>query len=258
MIEGFRYLLRRNDIVFHYPNSSRRYKVNFDLEWKYIETGYFEEAECVTRLQKIVKPGDTIIDVGANVGRYTLLFSEMVGSNGKVIGFEPDPMNFQVLRENMELNKITNAKLEEEYVTDGKGTVILSNELLGSSGSSMLSCNAATQDLIHQVKVDSTSLDEYCQENNILPDGIKVDVEGSEWLVLKGAGQTIKSCKRWILLEFHGNILDPESNQRIQRYFQDEAKKTIFMDGDKVGFKHGDIISSQLPSRSHCRVLVIF
>jgi FkbM family methyltransferase len=68
----------------------------------------FEETKF---LKKIIKKGDTVIDVGANIGYYTLLFSKLVGKEGKIYAYEPLPENFKLLKKNIFINKYKNIVL---------------------------------------------------------------------------------------------------------------------------------------------------
>src|SRR3989344_3364089 len=61
-------------------------------------------------IMKNVKRGDVVLDVGANIGYYTLLFAKLVGPEGIVFAFEPDPTNFSILKKNVETNNYTNVR----------------------------------------------------------------------------------------------------------------------------------------------------
>ena len=86
--------------------------------------GNWEPAETAWFL-RIVKPGDTIVDVGANVGYYTIIGSRLVGDKGKVYAFEPEPAKFELLEKNVRLNGLTNVVLERKALSNRKGTLKL-------------------------------------------------------------------------------------------------------------------------------------
>ena len=69
-------------------------------------------------VKKYVHEGDIVIDVGAHVGYYTLLMAQLVGKNGKVYSFEPDPVNFQLLKKSVEINEFENVILIQKAVSD--------------------------------------------------------------------------------------------------------------------------------------------
>src|SRR5258708_4586206 len=72
-----------------------------------------------TRLfKKEIKPGQTVLDIGANIGYYTLIAAKLVGPSGKVYAFEPDPTNFKILKKNVERNGHSNVVLVNQAVAD--------------------------------------------------------------------------------------------------------------------------------------------
>ena len=73
----------------------------------------------------LVKPGDTIVDAGANFGYYTIIGSPLVGDKGKVYAFQPDPTNFELNQRNVRLNGLTNVVLEQKALSNRKGTLKL-------------------------------------------------------------------------------------------------------------------------------------
>jgi len=88
------------------------------------------EPKQVKLIKSIVKKGDTVLDIGANIGYYTLLLAKLVGPTGKVYAFEPDPENFRILKKNVGLNKYKNIVLEQKAVSNksGKLKLFLSDE----------------------------------------------------------------------------------------------------------------------------------
>src|SRR2546427_3878451 len=65
-------------------------------------------------VKKIVKKGDTVLDLGANIGYWTCLLADLVGVTGRVFAFEPSPYNFQLLKKNVEMNGYKNVTLEQK------------------------------------------------------------------------------------------------------------------------------------------------
>ena len=86
--------------------------------------GVYGELDTST-IKQHVKKNDIIIDVGANIGYYTLLFSKITGSSGKVFGFEPEAYNFELLKKNVKINNYTNIILEQKAVSKNSGTANL-------------------------------------------------------------------------------------------------------------------------------------
>ena len=140
------------------------------------------------RYDSIVEPklGDIVSDIGAYVGDTALWFSKAVGPQGKVYAFEPEPSNFAKLKANLERNKVTNVIPLQLALSENEGEMRVSS----GAGSSVIT-QAGTG---KSVKV--TTIDNFV-EANTLPrvDFIKMDVEGHELKVLKGADETIKTFK---------------------------------------------------------------
>lgn len=150
--------------------------------------GIYEEFE-VGLLPREITPGDIVVDVGANIGYYSIIFSKLVGAQGKVYAFEPDPVNFSILKKNIELNKCTNVVLEQKALSNktGKITLYVSEENRGDhriydSG-----------DARKTVEIEAVRLDDYLTTR--APHGvnfIKMDVQGAEVAVLEGARDVLR------------------------------------------------------------------
>ena len=72
-------------------------------------------------VENIIKNGNIVIDVGAHMGYYSLLFAKLVGKNGKIFAFEPDPKNFSRVQKNVKLNNYMNIVLTQKAVSDRTG-----------------------------------------------------------------------------------------------------------------------------------------
>jgi FkbM family methyltransferase len=245
-------------LTFSFPGSERRYCVNFNDEWKFIERRNWSETASMEYARKLTGRGDCIFDVGANIGQYTLLFSELVGREGKVVAFEPDPKNFQVLRSNLERNGIRNVVAEQLCVSDARGWVTLSAESLGSTLSSMVRYRQA-RNQTESTTVGAISLDEYCEEKGVWPDGVKIDVEGAEGLVLRGMTHLIERCRPWVMLELHGEFLSKDAVDEVWDFVHGRAKKVIYIGGDHVGHSLGEEVECDRGVESnHIRLLIHF
>lgn len=86
--------------------------------------GKFEKFETEL-VKKEVKEGDIVLDVGANIGYYTLIFSKAVGRRGKVFAFEPEPNNFILLQKNVQINNLENVTLIQKAVSKKSGKIYL-------------------------------------------------------------------------------------------------------------------------------------
>jgi FkbM family methyltransferase len=151
-------------------------------------------------LYKAIKPGFTIIDVGVNFGETLLNFAMLTGENGSVFGFEPMPYIFEKCKHNLKLNNFKNIVLENYALSDTKEVLAVTDPLNGNSGGTYVSKNIAEHN--QKLTISATTLDEYVIENGIGKiDFIKIDVEGYETNVIKGAIETIEKFKPLLWIE---------------------------------------------------------
>ncbi|MGA2430340.1 MAG: FkbM family methyltransferase, partial [Candidatus Acidiferrum sp.] len=164
-----------------------------------IRQGRFEVAE-VRFVERFVKVGMTVLDIGAHHGFYTLLCSKRVGSGGRVVAFEPSPRERKALQLHLKLNRCRNVSVEplalgnedatgNLYVIEGRNT-----------GCNSLKPPTAVGD-IAPVSVRVARLDEWLRQRKLdRVDFIKVDVEGGELALLKGAAQLLERKPRPVIL----------------------------------------------------------
>jgi FkbM family methyltransferase len=153
------------------------------------------------------KGGDTVVDVGAHAGHYTLISSKRVGANGKIVAIEADPSNFEILNRNIKLNKLTNI-IPLNYAAYSKQTKLklyLPVEESGFSIYNTIMVNRAKPEEKF-IEVNANTLDYLLQQNGIRnANWIKIDVEGAEFEVLKGAHNILSNSKDIaLLIEIHG------------------------------------------------------
>ena len=155
-----------------------------------------EEYEAFRR---IVRPGFTVLDVGANVGAYTVLFAQWAGPAGRVIAFEPAPASIAGLRRQLQLNGLAGrVDVVEAAVAGTVGTASFESD--GASGANALGAGAGGA---HTITVTTTTIDAFCAERGLRPDVIKIDVEGAELDVLRGARRTLQAASIAVFVEFH-------------------------------------------------------
>ncbi len=157
--------------------------------------GTYEHSKLLS-FSSFIQERMTVWDIGANVGIYTLLSSLLVGPSGKVIAFEPLPINLRYLREHVRLNSLHNVTVCAAAVSSRSGTVCFSPGLTRSEGK--LSANGSLQ-------VSAISLDEAVEQHSVpLPDLIKMDIEGGELAALQGAVAVLSGSSPIIFLATHG------------------------------------------------------
>lgn len=153
-----------------------------------------------------IKEGDIVVDVGANIGYYTLIFAQLVGKSGKVIAFEPEPKNFEILKKNIAINNYDNVIVEQKIVSEKCGSMKLyvsDSDIVGHRIQQM-------GDLEHFVEVESVTLDDYMKKLNLdeKVNFIKIDVEGAEPNVLEGSKEILeKNDHLKIFTEFNREVV---------------------------------------------------
>lgn len=204
----FLYLFRKshlNDIRAIAKPINGNFKININTKNFIDACIYFTgdyEPYLKSNFAQLIKPGMTVLDVGANIGFHTLYFAELVGQSGKVIAFEPIEINYKALQQNLALNEFSQ--------------VIAVNSALGSTNSILnihIDNNALNpgafnlfEDGEKNTSINCVKGDDYLAENQIAQiDFIKVDVEGFELEVFKGLSETLRRCKPILVFEYDVN-----------------------------------------------------
>ena len=156
-----------------------------------------------------VRPGMTALDIGANVGAYSLLIGQWVGSSGAVFAFEPSPDAHDGLQRHIHLNAL-DAIVTPVRAAAGAASSTSRFVVGTTAGESRLATTAtlATDDEATTVDVPVTTIDDFCAREHLTPDFIKIDVEGAELDVLRGARETIRRTRGRLSLfvEIHPSI----------------------------------------------------
>lgn len=155
----------------------------------------------VSEIREAVKEGDIVIDIGANIGYFTVLLANLVGPKGKVYAFEPDPRNFHLLQRTIERNGWTHVIAEQKAVSNKAGEFLL-YQTWGGTGNSLTPVEHNSTVRVHVVTLDDFLSDEH----HI--DFIKMDMDGSEPLAIQGMAQLIRrSPNLRVLAEYQpGNL----------------------------------------------------
>lgn len=141
--------------------------------------------------KQLLRPGMVFVDVGANIGYFSLLAAKLVGTEGKVYAFEPEPGNHGLLRKNIELNSYSNIQAIRKAVSNKSETTQLFLSALDSGSHSLYS--EAARGVNESVQVTTTTLDSFLAAE-AWPgiDLVKIDVEGAELGVLEGMESLIE------------------------------------------------------------------
>jgi len=135
-----------------------------------------------------LRPDMHVIDIGANVGLYTILFSRLVGASGSVAAFEPDPDLFEALETNCRINGVTNVRLYNLAAGSRSGVMVLHRSVVNTGDNRMSTKPPA---LTEPVNVRVATVDETVSDRRI--DFIKIDVQGWEGEVVQGMRRLLGS-----------------------------------------------------------------
>ena len=177
----------------------------------------------VSEIREAVKEGDVVIDIGANIGYFTVLLANLVGPGGKVYAFEPDPRNFYLLQRTIARNGWTHVIAEQKAVSNEAGELLLYQTLTPDAH-------------ISTVKVQVVNLDDFLSDEPHIS-FIKMDMDGSEPLAIQGMAQLIQlSPGLRLLAEYEpGNL---------KRYLSDP------LDFITIAREHGLKLTAILDSRN--------
>jgi FkbM family methyltransferase len=167
--------------------------------------GIWEPAETLC-LEQRLKPGDVFIDIGANAGYFSLIASKLVGSEGKVIAFEPNPSLARALQLNLVRSEADNVSVEQAACSNSDQPVSLYISPSSNSGkTSLFPTNAKSAT---HVIVPTTPLDAFAKKFSLdRIDMVKIDVEGAELLVLEGMEECLRRFRPQVILELEPALM---------------------------------------------------
>lgn len=159
----------------------------------------------------VLEKGDIVMDVGAHIGSFSVRSAKLVGSTGLIVAFEPDTNNFYLLKKNVALNQIKNIVLVNIALGKEIGSGCLKIPVLRSGN---ISFKKNLKGDVELKSINIMPLDVYLKGRFSRVDFLKIDVEGSELDVLKGAQETITKNLMRIVLETHSQ----QSKKQIVQY----------------------------------------
>ena len=220
--------------------------------------GRTREQQTMEFFQKVIHPGDCVIEIGGHIGYMSMYFAGLVGRNGKVVVFEPGSNNLPYARENLE--QLTQVELIEKAVSNGNGVAQFFEEELTGQNNSLnadyavfdQNCQRAYSNTQYlQREVETVRLDTFLPSRGLEPKLLKIDIEGAELLALHGSQNTF--------LEFYPIVMVEVTSHKLQVFeFFDDLGYQLFSDvgeplvtPDQLDFNvcalhpefHGEIIS---------------
>lgn len=192
----------------------------FNLQHRLLYLFYGLEPSVVRVVRRFLGPGDTVVDVGANVGYLSRQFALMVGKNGKVYSFEPDPAMFGFLDFNT--GTLPQVVRLQAALSDQTGH----SELYLHPTSAMSNSLVNIWEDAQPIKVRTATFDSWASDTKVGPVHlVKIDVEGAEPLVLRGMQEALKKAhKPMVILEFSpANLGKRSAEQEIFDTFHDSG-----------------------------------
>ena len=197
------------------PAKGLRFRLNLN---QFIEPLYFYgtyELPEALAIQRVCQPGWVVWDCGIYLGYYTNLFSRLVGPEGRVVAFEPDPRNVERTKANLALNRLDNVQFVQAAIGGPVGEIDFvvshnTNSHIRGAYIGIDHLDYATRERTDEViKVRCLSLDEAYQDENLpRPDLIKIDIEGAELEALQYLDKIATELRPIIILELHNPECD--------------------------------------------------
>ncbi|QWD32232.1 FkbM family methyltransferase [Polynucleobacter paneuropaeus] len=213
---------RTSTIGIYLRNISRAIGITHLIQTYLLSKDY--EKEYDSKFSALIKSGDCIWDIGANVGYYTAHFAKIVGPAGQVFAFEPSPINFAILQKNC--HSLTNVKVLDFALGQKEESVVLmqGEDEIGATSRITASETTSNAALTHTIRVLPGNLI-IAQGLAQTPNALKIDTEGFELDVLLGLTELIQNPQlRLIGVEVHFKLLRdrglPNAPQAIEKMLQ--------------------------------------
>lgn len=172
---------------------------NYQTIYGLLQEGHLYEADVSNFMLRTINKSDTVVDIGANVGFYTMLLSSLTKETGKVIAFEPSEKNVAQIKENQSINGFTNIDIRQKLLGNKNSKEVYYHFSNTDSGTSYARENIPDDKREYEKKVVFT-LDEELKNISAIK-LVKIDVEGFEVKVLKGAQDLLSSnrVRYWVV-----------------------------------------------------------
>lgn len=220
-------------------NGSMMYANRLDMWLSLVLYSYSSNEAFETELfEKIIKSNMTVADVGANLGYFTITFSRCA-SKGKVYAFEPDPVNFRLLQKTIHANKLKNVVAVNKAVSDKNGTTKLFICEEHSGDHRIFDSSEYSGEKRSSIPIDTISLDSFFENNNEqnnenkseksienksesnVVDVIKMDIQGAEYMALKGMLNLLKQNKDLVLISEFSPLLIKQSGHEPKLFLEE-------------------------------------
>jgi FkbM family methyltransferase len=207
-------------------------EIIFPVKWgRYFAATY--ELENYQYLKQKLKPDGVFLDVGAHLGLFSIAASKIL-KNGKVYAFEPTNSTFKVLSKILQFNNCKNVEAFQAAVSNKNGEIEFYNGIEdGSNANSIVNKDEVKNKF--STKVKTLTIDAFCEEHIIKPSFIKIDAEGAELDVLRGAKITLTNAKPTLILALHPSFIIQNKHSLEEIY--DFLKLT----GASINFNNSEV-----------------
>jgi len=204
LLLGVRMAVLGDTAVFHLLGKPVRLDLHDRAVTRVLYLFHEFEQEATLAFARLLRPGITVVDIGANIGYYTIISAQAVGVTGRVLAFEPGPDNIRILRHNVALNGLDNVTVRQEAVAANGGRLTLHLSSINPGDHRIY--NGEDDDLYNvgrtrqTVEVESVALDDFLETLDWNVDLIKMDVQGAEHAALQGMKRTLTRNKDVVLM----------------------------------------------------------
>ena len=162
------------------------------------------ESHLLDKFLDLLKPGMFVVDIGANIGLYTILSSSRVGPKGKVVAIEPEPTNCSYIAKSLAANQFTNGTIHQKALSDKNGEITLFLCESNNADHRIYDAAEGSTSLGRKgVSIPTARLDDLLGEDRSKVDLIKMDIQGAEAIALKGMlGTLTANPKLKMMMEF--------------------------------------------------------
>lgn len=241
------YLLYKSRLGKHLKFSRHGIKYIFSISR--LSMNMFADKNYIKRdidlMNLYINEGETVIDVGANIGTWSLYASKLVGSKGQILCFEPHPLHFNILERNIKLNNFKNLSVYNVGLSNEVSNLYFSNNL-DTMNHILLEKSADS------IVINVNKLDDYTFDLNKI-DLLKIDIEGYELFCLQGGINTLKKTRK-IIFESSSSLTSKfgYSNSEVIKllstlnfsvYKTDDFNRKFKLNNDYDYLNHEDLIA---------------
>lgn len=204
--------------------------VRFPARWsRWYASDY--EPNTFTFLRAHCRPGDVVFDIGAHLGLFTVVMAKLVGPKGRVASFEPTPLSREVLTETVQLNGCEDVvDVRPEAVSGAVGNAtFFDTGTVASNANSLVQTSRSRSGYT----VPIVDLDGFCGARGWRPTCLKIDAEGAELDVLRGAREVFRSCRPSAALSLHPTAFSdaPRTLRKIWDVLHDYGMTVSLLEG---------------------------